>query len=348
MSHYTLSDIAAQLGARFDGEANPDLRIDKMSSLANAQPGSISFLLSPSYQSYLPTTQASVVIVPEGFESPVGAHYVPLYMADPNVGYAKLATLFTKRLSVVQGIHASALVGENCQIAESASIGPRCVIGDGVVIGANTVIRSGAVIDADCVIGEDCLIYPNVTLYHGVRIGDRVVIHSGAVLGADGFGMIMDNGAWQKIPQLGGVWIGNDVEVGANTTIDRGAIDDTIIEDGVKMDNLIMIAHNVRIGAHTAIAGCVGIAGSTTIGKYCLIGGATGIADHLTICDQVIFTGNCFVTKSIDQPGVYSSGLPAQPREKWQRSVVQFRRLGDTVARIKKLERFADELSENS
>lgn len=332
---HRLADLAQYLGARFEGDG--DCVITGMRSLDKAQPGTISFLLSKQYQKYLETTKASAVVLPDDFTGTVACNAI--YMANPNVAYAKLAQLFSKKKSFKPGVHPSAVVGEGCQIDASVSIGPNCVIGANVTIAANTVLAANVVIDDYCVIGRDCQIFANVSIYDSVKIGDRVLVHSGAVIGADGFGMINDRGSWQKIPQLGAVSIGNDVEVGANTTIDRGAMEDTVIEDGVKLDNLIMIAHNVHIGAHTAIAGCVGIAGSTKIGKHCMIGGATGIADHLEICDQVMFTGNCFVTKSITESGVYSSGLPAQPREKWQRSVVQFRRLNELAAKVKQLER---------
>lgn len=336
---HSLSEIAQYLGARFEGDGS--CIITGMSSLDKAQQGTISFLLSKQYKKYLETTQASAVVLPDNFTGSVPCNAI--YMPNPNIAYAKLAQLFAKKKSHKVGVHASSVVGETCQIDASVSIGPNCVIGNNVKIGANSVLAANVVIGDDVIIGQACHLFANVSIYDGVKIGDRVLIHSGAVIGADGFGMINDAGRWQKIPQLGAVAIGNDVEVGANTTIDRGAMEDTIIEEGVKLDNLIMIAHNVHIGAHTAIAGCVGIAGSTKIGKHCMIGGATGIADHLEICDQVMFTGNCFVTKSISEPGVYSSGLPAQPREKWQRSVVQFRRLNELAAKVKNLERVKDD-----
>lgn len=344
MPTFTLKQIAELLGAQLEGD--PTCEIKSMASINNAKQGTISFLLSPKFKKYLETTQASALIVPNNFDQKLNTNL--LFMANPNIGYAKLAKLFNPKKRPAPGIHPSAVVGEDTTIDSSASIGPNVVIGDNVTIAANTIIGPGSFIGDDCIVGKDCEFNANVTCYSNVKIGDRVVLHSGVVLGADGFGMINDNGAWQKIPQLGGVQIGNDVEIGANTTIDRGAIDDTIIEDGVKLDNLIMIGHNVQIGSHTAIAGQAGIAGSTKIGRYCMIGGQAGIADHLEIGDTVIFTAGAQVSKSITEPGIYSSGMPVETRTEWHRNIAHYRRLDKMAKRIKRLEQTQDEHHQDS
>lgn len=208
------------------------------------------------------------------------------------------------------------------------------MLGDNVVIGDNIVLGAGCFIGDYSSLDVGCYIWPRVTLYHQVILGKRVIIHSGAVIGSDGFGMVNENGAWRKIPQLGGVTIGDDVEVGANTTIDRGTLENTVIESGVKLDNQIQIAHNVVVGAHTAIAACVGIAGSTRVGKHCMIGGATGISDHLEIADGVMMTGMTMVTQSITQPGIYSSGTGFQDNRTWRKNVARFKQLDEIVRRL--------------
>lgn len=335
---YRLAEIAEILDASLQGDG--DCKITAMASIQNAQPDSITFLLSPKYEQYIQTTKASAIVVSEQFKEPTDLNVLKL--ANPQLGYAKLATLFDTQQRSASGIHSSAVVAQSATIDPTASIGPNVVVGDRVKIGANTIIGAGTVIAHDCVIGESCLVHANVTLYHGIKMGVRIILHSGVVLGADGFGLINDQGAWQKIPQLGSVQIGNDVEIGANTTIDRGAIDDTIIEQGVKLDNQIMIAHNVKIGAHTAIAGQAGIAGSTTVGRYCMIGGQAGIVDHVELADQVILTAGAQVSKSLPS-GIYSSGMPVETRTQWHRSMAHYRRMGELAKRLKRLEKLANE-----
>jgi len=235
-------------------------------------------------------------------------------------------------------VHTSAVVGSGSHIDATASVGANCVLGDRVQIGAHTTILPGTIISDDVSMGERVLLYPHITVYANTVIGNDVTVHSGAVLGSDGFGYAKHEGGWQKVPQLGRVCIGDHVHIGANTTIDRGSLGDTVIESHVILDNLIQIAHNVRIGAYTAVAGCVGIAGSVTIGKYCMIGGGTGIAGHLTIADGVVITAKGEVTKSIKQSGVYSSGTCLQANQDWRKSVVHFRQLDKLVRRLKSLE----------
>jgi UDP-3-O-[3-hydroxymyristoyl] glucosamine N-acyltransferase len=244
-----------------------------------------------------------------------------LITRNPYLIYARIAQLFDCRSLPEKGIHPTALLGKNCDIHPTARIGAYCVIGNG------------------CTIGADTCLWPQVTLYEGTKLGERVIIHSGAVLGSDGFGNAREGAKWVKVPQLGNLCIGNDVEIGANTTIDRGSLEDTIIEDGVRLDNQIQIAHNVHIGAHTAIAACVGIAGSAKIGKNCLIGGAVGIGGHVTICDGVIITAMSGVSKSITQPGIYSSATIIQKNLAWRKMTVRLRYLDKLFERVENLEK---------
>jgi UDP-3-O-[3-hydroxymyristoyl] glucosamine N-acyltransferase len=259
---------------------------------------------------------------------------------NPKLAFAKIAALFAYKPLREPGIHKSAVVASSAHIDKTAVIGAHVVIGERVLIGKHSVIEAGCILADDVSIGEQTICHPRVCLYAQTRIGDRVVLHSGAVIGSDGFGNALDQEQhWHSIPQLGRVCIGNDVSVGANTTIDCGALDDTVIEEGVRLDNQIQIAHNVRIGAHTAVAGCVGIAGSTQIGRHCLIGGGCCIAGHIHIANGVILTGMSMVTGSITEAGVYSSGTGLQPNRQWHKSAVRFRQLDDIAKRLKKLER---------
>lgn len=333
---YTLEKLATLINAQLRGD--PKCQISGVAPLDRAQAGQISFLANPQFRQYLPTTQASAVILSSKETDKCQTNI--LITENPYLGYAKIATLFSPKLNNDSGIHSTAVIGKNCQIDPSASIGAHCVIDDAVTIGKNTVISAGCKIGRDVTIGKDCHLWANVTLYHNVRIGNRVMIHSGAVIGSDGFGLAKDEkNVWHKIPQLGGVVIGDDVEVGANTTIDRGALDDTVIEEGVKLDNLIQIAHNVYIGAHTVIAGCTGIAGSARIGKYCMIGGGASIVGHSEIVDNVVLIGTAVVERSIEEPGVYASGLGILPFRVLKRLGLRFRQLEDMARRLNKLEK---------
>lgn len=332
---YTLAELSRHLSAELKGD--PECVIHSLASLEKAQTGQITFLGNSSYRKFLETTSASAVVIKS--EDALHCHTNMLIVKDPSLAFAKLAELFVAPQEVSPGIHPSATIGRNCQIAASASIGAQCVIGDNVFIGEKTVLHPGTIVGNHVTLGEHCILWSHVTIYYAVKIANRVIIHSGAVVGSDGFGLVNDNGVWKKVPQIGGVEIGNDVEIGANTTIDRGAIDNTIIEDGVKLDNLIQIAHNVRIGAHTAIAACTVIAGSTTIGKYCMIAGAVSINGHIEIADGVIVSATASVISSIKEPGVYSSGIPAHPHQEWRKNTVRFLQLDDIARRIRKLEK---------
>ncbi len=312
-----LSDIASTLGLDYQGPN--DVSIIGVSPLATATSGHISFLENPRYKKDLAHTKASAVILNK--ENAALSSVPVLVTANPYLIFAKVAGLFDTRSLPDVGIHPTAVIGKHCHIHKSARIGAYCVIGDHSTIGA-----------------DSCL-WPHVTIYDGTQIGERVMIHSGAVIGSDGFGNARDGARWVKVPQLGRAVIGNDVEVGANTTIDRGAIDDTVIEDGVRLDNQIQIAHNVRIGAHTAIAACTAIAGSVTIGKHCLIAGSVGISGHLTIPDQTVITAMSGVSKTINEPGIYSSATIIQKNKDWQKMTVRLRHLDKLFDRIAALEK---------
>lgn len=332
---YTLAEIANLLNAEVHGDSN--CVITGIATLEQAQSGQITFLDNTRYRKYLSNTQASGVILKTDFLVECNTNAVVL--DNPYLGFAKVAALFEKHFKPLPGIHPTAVVAENCDIHPTASIGAYCVIEAGVSVAENVVVSSGCVIGEQVKIGAKSWLWPNVTLYYGVQIGENVIIHSGAVIGSDGFGVANDKGIWHKVPQLGSVQIGNNVEIGANTTIDRGALNNTTIEDGVKLDNQIQVGHNVQIGAHTAIAGGVLIAGSARIGKYCMIGGGTGIAGHLEITDKVMITAMSRVTHSIQEPGVYSSGSPLQTNKAWQKNAARIRHLDELTRKVKQLEK---------
>ncbi len=334
--HYTLSEIAKAAGAELQGD--PAAVISGISALNQAKSGHLTFLDNPRYRKYLTNTQATAVILTKNDLADCATN--ALITNNPYAAYAKIARLFESAPNSVAGVHPTALIGEDCQIDPTASIGAYSVIGTGVTIGANAIIGVHCTLANHSALGAETRLWNNVTLYHNVVIGKRVIIHSGAVIGSDGFGNANEQGKWLKVPQLGSVRIGDDVEIGANTTIDRGAIGDTIIEEGAKLDNQIQIAHNVQIGAHTAIAACTGIAGSTKIGKYCLIGGGVGMAGHLEITDKVMITGMSSVTHSIKQPGVYSSTMSVMPQQEWWKALAYFRKIAELAKKWRKLANF--------
>ncbi|MEN8106486.1 MAG: UDP-3-O-(3-hydroxymyristoyl)glucosamine N-acyltransferase [Pseudomonadota bacterium] len=327
--------LANRIGAELRGD--PDCLITSVGSLEQAGEGALSFLANARYRKYLATTRASAIILQADYAGQ--APGAVLVVANPYAAFARAATLISPPVPPEQGVHPATVIGEDCRIDASAWIGPNCVLADGVDIGAGVQLAAGCVVGEGSVLGAGTVLYPNVVIRHAIRIGARVMIHPGAVIGSDGFGHAREDGRWLKVPQLGGVSIGNDVEIGANTTIDRGALDDTVIEDGVRLDNQIQVAHNVHIGAHTVIAGCVGISGSARIGKHCMIGGGVGIVGHLEITDHVTVTGMTMVTQSIDQPGVYSSGLSAQESTAWCRNTARLRQLDELARRLQALER---------
>jgi len=331
---YRLADIAAQFGGRVLGDA--EVRISQIATLEKAQANHISFLTNSKYRTQLANTSAGAVILGE---ADAEATDLPRIVSDnPYAYFARVSALLNPLPEARPGVHHGAVIGAGARIDATASIAAMAVIGEGATIGAFSIIGEGCCIGANAVIGSHARLYPHVVIYHDCVIGDNLIAHSGAVIGSDGFGIAMDEGRWIKIPQIGRVVIGNDVEIGANTTIDRGALDDTVIEDGVKLDNQIQIAHNVRIGAHTAIAGCVGIAGSTTIGRYCRIGGSAGILGHLQIADHVEISSFTLIGKSIREAGSYAAIFPFSKTEDWRRNAVHLRHLDDLVRRVKTLE----------
>jgi UDP-3-O-[3-hydroxymyristoyl] glucosamine N-acyltransferase len=334
MKQFTLAELAKLIGAELNGDG--ERTITGIAPLQTATASDVSFLHNSRYRQYLSSTKAAAVII-----SPSDSEFCEvdtLQVPNPYLALAKSAALFACQPENHAGIHPTAVIAENCHIDSTASIGPLCVIGKNVTIQKSVVIEAGCIIGDHVSIGEGTHLYPRVTIYYGVKLAERVMIHSGAVIGSDGFGLARENDQWHKIPQIGSVVIHNDVEVGANTTIDRGALGDTVIEEGVKLDNQIQVAHNVRIGAHTAIAGCAGISGSTQIGRHCMIGGGACLAGPLRIADEVVIVGMAMITNSIDAPGIYASGTGFQTQQEWRKSVVRFRQLDQLAKRIKKLE----------
>jgi UDP-3-O-[3-hydroxymyristoyl] glucosamine N-acyltransferase len=334
---YSLGEIAGRLGGEIAGD--PATRVRGIATLESATPDRISFLANARYLSQLKTTRAGALIVGEGARN---ATRLPrIVCPNPYAYFARVSALFHPAPPPVPGRHPSAVIDASAAVSEDAEIGACAVLGRGVRIGPGCIIGAGCYLGDGVTVGGDSRLYANVTVYRDCRIGERVILHSGVVIGADGFGIAMEQGRWLKVPQVGRVVIGNDVEIGANTTVDRGALDDTVIEEGVKLDNQIQVGHNVHIGAHTAIAGCVGIAGSAKIGRYCRIGGASGIAGHITIVDHVEISTYTVVTKSIDRPGTYTGTYVFEPHARWRKNAVQLRHLAELGERVRRLEKSA-------
>ena len=326
---FSLGELSVRFGLALRGD--PDVRVRQVATLSQATPGCLSFLANSRYRRNLGETRASAVVVaPRDLE---GCPVAALVAANPYLAYARIALLMHPPAPVAPGIHPTAVVADSARIPPSAAVGPLAVIEDDVELGECVYVGPGCIVQRGARVGRDTRLMARVNLYPGVSIGARCTLHAGAVIGADGFGFALDSGAWVKVPQVGSVRLGDDVEIGANTTVDRGAIGDTVVEDGVKLDNQIQVGHNVFIGAHTAIAGCSGISGSTTLGKRCMIGGMVGFAGHLTIADDVVVTGHTMVSASIREAGTYSSGIPAAPTSAWRRVVAQLRRFGEKERR---------------
>jgi UDP-3-O-[3-hydroxymyristoyl] glucosamine N-acyltransferase len=330
----TLGKIASHVGAELHGD--PDIVVNGLATLQSAKSGQVSFLSNRKYRRYLRQTEASAVIITreDMDECPVST----LVVDDPYLSYASVVRLFHPDIKNEPGIHPSAVISPSAKIDNSATIAANVVIEDNAVIGSGTFIDSGCVIKSDVTIGSNTRLHSNTVVCHSVSIGNRVILHPGVVIGSDGFGIANNKGIWTKIPQIGTVIIGDDVDIGASSSIDRGALEDTVIEQGVKIDNQVQIGHNAHIGAHTAIAGCSGVAGSTTIGKHCMIGGMSAIGGHLEIVDNVVIAGNSAVSNSIKSPGIYSSGMPAIEVSLWRRIVARIRNLDELGRRIVKLE----------
>ncbi|HET7371227.1 MAG TPA: UDP-3-O-(3-hydroxymyristoyl)glucosamine N-acyltransferase [Gammaproteobacteria bacterium] len=332
---YTLAEIAEHCDGRVQGDGQTVIR--SVATLQHAKPGAISFLANSRYRKYLPGTGAAAVILAaaDAPHCPVAA----LIATDPYVAYAKAAQLLAPVAPIEPGVHPAATVADDAivdpraQIAAGAVVGAEARVAAGVFVGPNCVVQANANLDADV------RLVANVTICERVRIGARTLIHPGVVVGADGFGIADQRGEWLKVPQVGGVVIGADVEIGANTTIDRGAIEDTVIEDGVKVDNLVQIGHNVRIGAHSAIAGCCGISGSAVIGRHCILGGRVGVVGHIEIADNTIVTGATVVSRSITEPGIYSGSMPMDTAKQWRKNSVRIRQLDDLARRVHFLEK---------
>ena len=336
---YSLQALADEVGGIVHGQ--PDCLIMSVATIQNAGSGEITFLANRNYFKYLKETGADAVILAERDLEYCSVNAI--VVSNPYLAYAKIATLLNPVTHPEPGVHASAIISESAKTGEGVYISANAVIEADVQIGDNSYIGPGCVLGRNVSVGRNTWLVANVTLCHDVQLGDHCIMHPGVVIGADGFGIANDQGEWSKVPQLGTVRIADHVEIGANTTIDRGALEDTLIEEGVKLDNQIQVAHNVTIGAHTAIAGCTGIAGSTTIGSHCAIGGAVSIVGHLQITDNVQITAASMVTQDIREPGLYSSGTPLQKNSQWHRNFIRFRQLDEMAKRIKKLEKLLKE-----
>ncbi|MDE2338624.1 MAG: UDP-3-O-(3-hydroxymyristoyl)glucosamine N-acyltransferase [Gammaproteobacteria bacterium] len=331
----SIGELAVRFGCELRGD--PGVEVERVATLADADAQSVAFVANPRYRTQLAATRAAVVVLDEA--SAAGCPCAALISANPHATFARIAAVLHPAPAGTPGVHPSAVVAPGAQIDPTAHVAALCVIGASARIGARAYVGPQCLIEEGVQVGADVRLVGRVTLCRGVSIGERTVIQPGAVIGGDGFGFAQDAGRWLKVPQTGGVRIGPDVEIGSNTTIDRGAIEDTVIEEGAKLDNLIQIGHNVRIGAHTALAACVGVSGSTSIGRRCMIGGQVGIGGHLTICDDVMITGCTMVSHSVSRPGVYSGGIPLEEAHTWRRLVGRFKRLEALAARLKSLER---------
>ena len=330
----SLGELAVECGCELVGD--PAKLVSRVATLANATPDSLSFLANKAYRAQLASTTAgAVVLQPEHAElCPVAA----LIHADPYLAYARIAATLHPDPEIEPGIHPAACVDPAADVDSGAQVSANATVEAGAIVEGGAFIGPGAVVGPGCRVGRDSRLLANSTLVRDVTLGKRCIVHPGAVIGSDGFGNAMGESGWIKVPQVGGVRIGDDVEIGSNSTIDRGAIDDTVIEDGVRIDNLVQIAHNVRIGAHTALAAMAGVSGSTVIGKRCMLAGQAGIVGHIRICDDVVVGGATMISKDIVEPGFYTGSFPAEKDREWKRKVARFRRLGELQDRVKSLE----------
>ena len=337
-----LDEIVSRLGGQLEGDAS--VVVTQVATLASAREGQIAFLANPKYRQQLQSTSASAVIVPPKF---AGETLLPRII-HPNsyAYYARVVALLNPPDLFAVGVHPSSVVASD--VPKTARIAGNVVVGRNVVIGDNVTLYPGCVIGDGVAIGADSVLYPNVVVYRDCVIGRRAVIQAGAVIGSDGFGFAKDGDCWIKIPQIGRVVIGDDVEIGANTSIDRGALDDTVIGNGVKLDNQIQIAHNVVVGDYTAMAGCVGVAGSTKIGRRCTIGGAGMIIGHLELADDVHVSAGTMVTKNLRQPGQYTSIFPLEAHEEWLQNAAQIKRLAKLAERVSELEKKLESMEKTS
>lgn len=340
---WSLAEIAVATQTTVQG--NSEKRVQTVAPIEQAQANDISYIRDRKYFNLLQTSQAGALIL----TADLAAQYQgdALISANPYLTYARVVTLFNPMHRPEAGIHPSAVIAADVELGADVHIDANAVLEAGVKVGAGTVIGAGCNLGRNVSVGANSFLYPHVMLYSNTEIGDRAIIHSGAVLGADGFGFVPDTNGWYKIPQVGSVSVGDDVEIGAQTCIDRAAMGTTRIGNGVKLDNLIHIAHNVQIGDHTVIAACTGIAGSAHIGSYCQISGMCSIAGHLTIADRVTITGTSFVINSITEPGVYSSGVTVEEHGLWRKNAVRFRQLDQMARRLASVEKQLAELQNN-
>jgi len=332
---YRLAELAERFGCELDGDG--ETRIVGVCSLHPGDPERLAFLADDRHRRFLAETRAGAVVLEPSHRRACPAP--ALVTTTPYLTYARLAALFAPEPEPAAGIDPTASIAASARVPGSAAIGAHAVLGEGVELGERVVVGPGTVVQQGATVGPDTRLMANVTICRGVRLGARGVVQPGAVLGADGFGFAPTGEGWEKVPQLGGVWLGDDVEIGANTTVDRGALEDTVIEDGVKLDNQVQVAHNVRIGAHTVAAALVGISGSAVIGRRCRLAGAVGVVDHVVIADDVLITGQTVVSRSIREPGSYSSGTALEPTRSWRRNAVRFRQLDEMARRLAALER---------
>ncbi|MBT8442012.1 MAG: UDP-3-O-(3-hydroxymyristoyl)glucosamine N-acyltransferase [Gammaproteobacteria bacterium] len=341
----SLGDIAGRFGCELRGD--PDVEVSHVATLANANGGSVSFLANAAYRDQLAETRAAAVILgPDDVDAcPAAA----LIAKNPYAVYAHVASELHPPPSLVAGVHSTASVARGATVPESCEVAPGAVVESGALLGERVYVGPNTFVGRGSRLGDDTRLMCNVSVYHGVRIGARCIIHSGAVIGADGFGIAQDSTGWTKVPQIGGVDIGDDVEIGANTTVDRGAIDDTVIGNGAKLDNQIQIAHNVTIGEHTAMAALTGVSGSSSIGARCLIGGASIVAGHLSICDDVMLAAGTGVASAISEPGAYG-GFPANVEDisRWRKNVIRYGQLDDMARRLRKLEKQLAKLADDA
>ena len=335
-----LAELLERFGGRLAGAA-PETRVRRLASLGVAIEGDLSFLSGARHRPVARDTRATAVVVSEALQDALPAGVGRIVVDDPYAHFARIARWFADRLepAPVTGIHPSAAIDPAAEVGAGVSIGAHCTVGPGARIADGAVLEAGCHLGPDASVGERSRLHPGVVVYHDCRIGARCIVHSGTVIGSDGFGFAQHGGRWEKIPQLGAVVVGDDVEIGSNCSIDRGALEDTVIGDGCKLDNLIQIGHNVVIGEHTALAGCVGVAGSARIGRRCMIGGSAGILGHLEICDDVVVSAMSLVTRSIRKPGFYSGVFPLMVNADWERAAATLRHLPELRARLRRLER---------
>ena len=342
MKPVRLSVLAGMLSAEMTGEG-PDFIVTGMAALDRAEPDQISFLTNPKYRQLVGQTKAGAVLVSMDFSDQADCRL--LKVRDPYLALARLAALFHPPVLPPAGIHPTAIIDRGASVSASASVGAHAILENGVRIGDNTAIFPGVFVGRDSIIGSDCIVYPNVTIYHGVTVGDGVIVHAGAVIGSDGFGYARDGSCYIKVPQIGGIIIEDDVEIGANCTLDRGSMGVTRIGRGVKLDNLVHVAHNVGIGADTAIAAQSGIAGSTTIGNRVTMAGQVGVAGHLVVGDDVVLTARTAAIKNVPE-GTMLSGYPPLPHREWMRIQVALRNILKMEEALKKLAQKVQELDE--